>query len=96
MSEFKILGSGVGQDVQQTLNDKKDAAGGFDTALKNAFSEVDAIQKEADKAIKELTTGGDVTKAVLAMEKADMSFQLMLEVRNKLLNAYDEVMRMQV
>ncbi|MBF0537678.1 MAG: flagellar hook-basal body complex protein FliE [Nitrospirae bacterium] len=96
MSEFKILGSSTGQDIQQTQTDKKDATGGFDTALKNAFIEVDAIQKEADKAIEALTTGGDVTKAVLAMEKADMSFQLMLEVRNKLLNAYDEVMRMQV
>ncbi|MBF0608127.1 MAG: flagellar hook-basal body complex protein FliE [Candidatus Magnetobacterium sp. LHC-1] len=96
MSEFKILGSSVGQDVQQTPTDRKDAAGGFDTALKNAFIEVDAIQKEADKAIEALATGGDVTQAVLAMEKADMSFQLMLEVRNKLLNAYDEVMRMQV
>ncbi|MBF0343153.1 MAG: flagellar hook-basal body complex protein FliE [Nitrospirae bacterium] len=96
MSEFKIFGSSSGQEIQQTITDKKDSNGGFDSALKSAFSEVNAMQKEADRAIEEMSTGGDVTKAVLAMEKADMSFQLMLEVRNKLLNAYDEVMRMQV
>jgi flagellar hook-basal body complex protein FliE len=99
MADIKI--SGANFEVPQQLKpaDKGTAGagkGGFDTALKDAFSKVNAIQKEADKAIEDLTKGGDVNNAVLAMEKADMSFQLMLEVRNKLLNAYDEVMRMQV
>ncbi|MBF0320904.1 MAG: flagellar hook-basal body complex protein FliE [Nitrospirae bacterium] len=98
MAEIKITGANMELPLQlkPTGKDATGAAGGFDTALKDAFTKVNAIQQEADKAIEDLTKGGDVNNAVLAMQKADMSFQLMLEVRNKLLNAYDEVMRMQV
>ena len=40
-------------------------------------------------------TGTDVHKAVIAVEKADLSFQLMLQVRNKIVAAYQEVERLQ-
>ncbi|MBF0564003.1 MAG: flagellar hook-basal body complex protein FliE [Nitrospirae bacterium] len=98
MSDFKITSTTL-QDIQpqsKAADAGAAPAGGFDDTLKDALSRVNAIQKEADKAIEALSSGGDVTNAVLAMQKADMSFQLMQEVRSKLLNAYDEVMKMQV
>jgi flagellar hook-basal body complex protein FliE len=46
--------------------------------------------------VNELAKGGDITSAILAVEKADMSFQLMVEIRNKLVSTYEEIMRMPV
>jgi len=57
---------------------------------------VSQVQEDVEKAVSELSSGGDITNAVLAIEKADMSFQLMVEIRNKLLSTYEEIMRMQV
>lgn len=68
----------------------------FDAAINEAISQASEIQDNVDKAVNELATGGDITSAVLAIEKADMSFQLMVEIRNKLLSTYEEIMRMQV
>ncbi|KWT85141.1 MAG: flagellar hook-basal body complex protein FliE [Nitrospirota bacterium] len=99
MSGITIKGSGleIPQQIKPANKGAADSnAGGFDTALREAFSKVNAIQQEADKAVDALAKGGDVNNAVMAMQKADMSFQLMVEVRNRLLTAYDEVMRMQV
>ena len=70
---------------------------GFDRLLDETIGKVSDLQKEADQAIKELTGGeGDIVKAMIAMQKAEISFQTMIEVRNKLVNAYQEIMRMQV
>jgi len=94
MDDLRIVGSGHALSLLKP--EKKNDGAGFDLALKDALSRVTEIQKEAEKAVQELTPGGDLTKAIIAMEKADMSFQVMVEVRNKLLNAYEEIMRMQV
>ena len=53
---------------------------------------------EADKAVEQLLSGEkqDVHEVMLSMAKADVSFRMMIEVRNKLVEAYQEVMRMQV
>ena len=96
MSDMKITGAGIGQDSLQIKGGQKTQEGGFDTVLKDAIGKVAEMQGEAEKGIRELTGGGDVTQAVIAMEKADMSFQVMVEVRNKLLTAYEEIMRMQI
>lgn len=70
---------------------------GFNRLLDETIGKVSTLQKEADQAIKELTSGeGDIVKAMIAMQKAEISFQTMIEVRNKLVNAYEEIMRMQV
>ncbi len=64
--------------------------------MKEAVNKVNAVQNDAEKAIQELAGGGDISSAVIAMEKADLSFQVMIEVRNKLISAYEEIMRLQV
>lgn len=72
--------------------------GSFKSALTDAISEVQRLQTEADTTIKKLVSGEikDVSETMVAVERADVSFQTMMAVRNKILAAYDEVMRMQV
>ncbi|MCI4626580.1 MAG: flagellar hook-basal body complex protein FliE [Candidatus Magnetoovum sp. WYHC-5] len=88
-------GFGLERTVKE-LEIPKGQEGEFGRTFKDAINKVNSMQKEADMAVQSLSSGGDVTTAMLAMEKANMSFQLMVEVRNKLLSAYEEVMRMNV
>jgi flagellar hook-basal body complex protein FliE len=73
-------------------------AAAFDEVLKVAFQDVDRLQKEANQSMQRLAVDGsvDIHHTMIAMEKADLSFRLMLQIRNKLVEAYQEVMRMQV
>ncbi len=85
----------LSERISQRIEESKDK--GFDRLLDETIGKVSTLQKEADQAIKELTSGeGDIVKAMIAMQKAEISFQTMIEVRNKLVNAYEEIMRMQV
>jgi len=72
--------------------------GSFKSVLMDAITEVQRLQAEADTTIKQLVSGEikDVTETMVAVERADVSFQTMMAVRNKMLTAYEEVMRMQV
>ncbi len=92
---------GIGNDIKsdnitqiKPLTNKTENS--FDSVINEALSKVSQVQSDVEEAVHELATGGDITSAVLAIEKADMTFQLMVEIRNKLLNTYEEVMRMQV
>jgi flagellar hook-basal body complex protein FliE len=78
---------------------EKQAGGGqFGTVLKDAISDINKLQNDADKAIAkvQLEDAGSIHEAMIALEKAGVSFQVMMQVRNKILDAYQEVMRMQV
>ena len=75
---------------------KQEEGGNFESVINEAISKVSQVQDDVEKAVDELANGGDVTNAILAIEKADMSFQLMVEVRNKLLTTYEEIMRLQM
>ena len=70
----------------------------FGDVLKDSLSQVNQLQHEADKSIKDLATGGPTTlhDTMIALQKADLSFKLMMQVRNKIVEAYQEVVRMQV
>ncbi len=83
-------------DIAGAKSLKNETGSGFDTVINEAMDKVSQIQDDAERAVTELATGGDITSAILAVEKADMTFQLMVEVRNKLLRSYEEIMRMQV
>ena len=82
-------------DVKDT--DSKQQTGSFSETLNNSMEEVNQLQKEADKAIEALATGEtkDISQTMIAIEKANVSFQLMTQVRNRLVEAYQEVLRMQ-
>jgi flagellar hook-basal body complex protein FliE len=74
------------------------ASGSFESTLGSLVSGVSAKQAAASEAVAGLASGAGVPlhQAVIAMEEASVSFQLMVEVRNKLLESYQELMRMQV
>ncbi len=70
----------------------------FLSVLNESIQEVNGIQKVADQSIQDLVTGKgqDLHQTMIALEKASISFQLMMSVRNKIVNAYEEISRMQV
>ncbi|MCA9460551.1 MAG: flagellar hook-basal body complex protein FliE [Nitrospira sp.] len=71
---------------------------GFGDLLTQAVEQVNRMQHEAGRLEDAVARGEDVNihQAVIAGEKAGLSFQLMTKVRNKLIDAYEEIMRMQV
>ncbi len=70
---------------------------GFSEVLKDSIKKVNDLQLEADEAIKSFAKGEskDIHETMLAMQKADISFRMMMQIRNKIVEAYQEVMRMQ-
>jgi len=77
---------------------KSNSAGGFGEFLKQAVKEVNQGQVDSDKAVEQLHTGQakNIHEVMIALEKADISMRLMVQMRNKIVDAYQEVMRMQV
>jgi flagellar hook-basal body complex protein FliE len=74
------------------------AGGSFASVLGQMVSDVNAQQAVSSQAVSALQSGQNVPlhQAVIAMEEANVSFQLMVEVRNRLMDAYQEIMRMQI
>ncbi|BDU68536.1 hypothetical protein GETHOR_06370 [Geothrix oryzae] len=70
----------------------------FGDLLKQAMQEVNQVSAQAEGEARNLMTGesADMHTAMLAVQKADLSFQMMMAVRSKLIDAYREVMRMQM
>jgi len=79
-------------------DDANKAVQGFGETLGKAVNSVNQAQVDADTAITRLAAGEpvDLHQVMIAMEKADIATQLATEVRNKLIEAYQEIMRMQV
>ena len=71
--------------------------GGFGATLKNAISQVNDLSDSSDQKVGELLQGdrSDIHNVMIAVEKADIAFQLMMQVRNKIVNAYQEVSKLQ-
>lgn len=68
-----------------------------DVLMKN-IEQVNRLQQDAELAIEDLATGrrDDVDQVLMAKQKADLAFQMLLQVRNKLVDAYEEVKQMRV
>jgi flagellar hook-basal body complex protein FliE len=73
-------------------------AGGFMNSLQQAISKANDIQIQANQATEALMTGQtqNIHQTMVALQEADVSFQLMMQIRNKLLTAYEEIQRMQI
>lgn len=70
----------------------------FANQLQQALNDVNGLQKSRDEMIDGMVSG-EVTEAhdvMIAAKEAQMAFELLMEVRNKLLESYQEIMRMQV
>ena len=78
-----------------TITSKEVEGNSFVGTLNDAIGEVNRLHEEADLAVKELSSGQetDIHNTMIALEKAEISFQLMMQVRNKIISAYETVMR---
>ncbi len=76
---------------------KAEGPGSFAETLEHAVKGANRLQHEADDTVRKFASGDvdDVHDVMLALDRADLSFRMTLEVRNKLLEAYQEVMRLQ-
>ena len=76
----------------------KRSDGSFAKTLKDFIHDVDSQLKRADGMMKEFAVGkrADLHNVMIETEKADLSLRLLLKIRNKLVEAYQEIMRMQV
>jgi flagellar hook-basal body complex protein FliE len=73
------------------------AEAGFGDALKQLIGSVDGSDANANAAVGRMLDGtGDVHEAVIAMQKADTMLQLTVQIRNKIVQAYQDIMRMPV
>lgn len=72
--------------------------GSFADVLRQVFADANQAQLQADRLGEQLVTGQvqDVSQVMIAAQKAELSLQLAIQVRNKLLEAFQEIMRMQV
>jgi len=69
----------------------------FSTIMKDSINSVNAVQKESGRLQEAFQAGDpntDITSVMIAMQKANVSFTAMTQVRNKLVDAYQTVMRM--
>src|SRR5688500_17887319 len=90
LSLNKVAGGGV--------SPTKSAAGSagassFADALKSSIDEVSRLQQDASQAVQDLATGRteDVTGVMTAVEKSDIAFKMLLAIRAKLMDAYEEI-----
>ncbi len=70
----------------------------FKDFLLKSIEEVNSMQQAADRAVEQLATGGDVTPAevLTAVQKADIAFRMMMQIRNKMVQAYQEIQNIRV
>jgi len=93
--------SNIGANITQALHRQPQTEtrpGQFSAMIKQYIIQQNQEHHAAGKAAMGLVDGSNknVSQTLLAIQKADLSFQLMLTVRNKLVTAYHDVMRMQI
>ncbi len=84
-------------DLKFDKAEKQDGVG-FKETVSNFVNEVNDLQVKAGESVENFATGKveNVHEVMIAMSKAEVSFKFMMETRNKLIDAYKEIMRMQV
>ncbi len=99
MQELQLLPELGGLSNRQVMNKMlKEANTSFGETLSQAVSDVNTLQGEASKAVQRMVNGEetDIHNVMVAVEKARTSFDLLMEMRNKTIDTYREIMRMQV
>lgn len=90
LGNLPSLGLGIGKTPDSD-------APGFEQTLRDAIGQVQQLGEQAQNKVTELLSGSgqDIHSATLAVEQANLSFELMLQVRNKVVSAYQEISRLQ-
>ncbi len=88
------------QNPMQSPSARSGEAGGadFKQMLKEQIAEVNKLQTDAREAVEDLHSGrrNDLENVILATEKADVAFKMLLQVRNKVMDAYEEVKQIRI
>jgi flagellar hook-basal body complex protein FliE len=73
-------------------------SGSFGKMLTDSIDHINRLQVAADSSINDLAMGKqtDIHRTMVAMEKASISFELLMQIRNKVISAYDRIMRMPI
>lgn len=98
LERLRDMQADIRASAPKTGNDKASGDREFLDYLRSSIQDVDAMQKTADKMAADLTSGKteNIHEVMLASTEAQLAFSMMVQVRNKALEAYQEVMRMQV
>lgn len=99
ISPFSLGGGPAGMPAIGAPPDAAAQGGGaFGRLLSESIGRVEGMQREAERAVEDLTIGRqqDVHAVMIAVEKAGIALELALQIRNKLLNAYETLMRQQI
>lgn len=94
LSGLTPLPSSVGTGATSPVQ----GASSFKSFLLDSIQEVNSMQQAADQAVEKLAAGEDVTPAevLTAVQKADIAFRLMMQIRNKMVQAYNDVQNIRV
>jgi flagellar hook-basal body complex protein FliE len=93
-----LPGLGLEDNKKQIDRTLRETNASFGETLRRAIEDVNSLQQQAGQAVERLTGGEEVDlhEVMIAVEKAKTSFDLLMEIRNKTIDAYRELMRMQV
>ena len=84
-------GAGIGKGKPQDL------VSDFKKALSQSIDELNTQLSRADQSVQDMALGeADIHQAMITMEQANLSLRLMIDVRNKIIAAYEEIMRLQL
>ncbi len=85
-------------NVNDTVSEAKVGKGNFSTMLKQSLDELNTSQEASDRALADMASGEikNLHQAAITIGKAETSMKLMLEVRNKAISAYKEILRTQI
>ncbi|EPD49609.1 flagellar hook-basal body complex protein FliE [Paenisporosarcina sp. FSL H8-0542] len=98
MDKLSLIQTPFIQNQSISKQKPEDKVEGFGQLFKQKLEEVNTAQNTSDKLTNQLVTGEvkDVHEVMIASQKASLSLQLTVQVRNKVVEAYQEVMRMQL
>jgi flagellar hook-basal body complex protein FliE len=86
------------RDIQRPASGPREAQpSAFSENLQNTLQQIEDLQAQADQKVADFVSGKsvDVHSVMISVEKADLSFQLMMQVRNKIVKAYQDIANMQ-
>lgn len=97
MLPLQPVGQGAAVSLSPATTQTKEAGGGGSSPFEKLLAQASEDQSQSDVAVRDLVTGknDDVQQVVMQVVKAEMSFQLFMEVRNQVIESYNELMRMQ-
>ena len=98
MNAISKIGVPLVQPLQAPAKPQAPQGASFKDFLLDSIQEVNVMQQDADRAVEKLVSGGDINPAevLTAVQKADIAFRLLMQIRNKMVQAYQEVQNIRV